>query len=161
MRGHEPPTAPRTRPGSRRELSGKILRYVTGSGVATICSEAAFLLVYGALGATPAVASVIGWLAGAVPSYWLNRTWTWRRRGRPSLRRELLPYVGIVLGTLLVAAVATSSVHAAVERAEVSATTRLVLVSGTFLAVYGGMFLLRFFLFDRLFRGPAPSKETV
>lgn len=138
-------------PGLRR----KVLRYAAGSGVATVCSEVAFVLVYGVFGASPAVASTIGWLAGAVPNYWLNRTWTWQRRGRPSLRHELLPYIAIVLATLFVAVVATSAVHARLPSAQVSDAVRLVLVSGTFLAVYGVIFLVRFFLLDRLFRRAA------
>ncbi len=135
------------------------LRYAAGSGVATICTQVTFLVLYGALQTTPAVASVVGWLAGAVPNYWLNRSWTWGRRGRPSLTREVLPYVAIVLGTLLVATVATSAVHAALERAQVAAGVRLLLVNGTFLAVYGLMFVLRYFLLDRLFRR-GPSSPT-
>lgn len=172
MRGHSSPPAGGNEPGSRRALWGKIGRYAAGSVVATVCSEAAFLLLYGGLGAAPAVASTIGWLAGALPNYWLNRTWTWRRRGRPSLTLEVLPYVAIVLGTLLVAAVATSSVDAALTSGQISAEVRIALVSGTFVAVYGLIFLLRFFLLDRLFRraqagsppgnvGPVSTKEKV
>ncbi len=152
MRGHPSPAASSEQPGCRRELGQKVLRYAAGSALATVCSEGAFLLLYGALDATPAVASGLGWLAGAVPNYWLNRTWTWRRRGTPSLKREVLPYVAIVLGTLLIAILATSFVHAAVTGRQVSSVVRLVLVGGTFLAVYGVAFLLRFFLLDHLFR---------
>lgn len=135
-----------------RKLGQKIRRYVAGSVLATVCSEAAFLLLYGALEATPAVSSTVGWLAGAIPNYWLNRTWTWRRRGRPSLTGEVLPYVAIVLGTVLLAALATSLVDSALAGAAVSSGLRVTLVGATFLAVYGAVFLLRFFLLDQLFR---------
>lgn len=162
----------RSRRSPRGELRAKILRYAAGSVVATVCSEVVFLFVYGALHAMPAVASGIGWLAGAVPNYWLNRTWTWRRRGRPSLTLEVLPYVAIVLGTLVIAVVATSLVDAALAGAQISASVRVVLVGGTFLAVYGLVFVVRFFLLDQLFRraqsiappprvGCASAKETV
>ncbi len=160
MRGHPSPTAARHHSGSRRELGSKIFRYAAGSVLAAVCSEATFLLLYGAFQATPAVASGIGWLAGAVPNYWLNRTWTWRRRGRPSLTRELLPYVAIVLGTLLIAVVATSAADAALAGGQVSEGVRVGLVGGTFLAVYGGVFLLRFFLLDQLFRRAPDSPPS-
>lgn len=134
------------------------MRYAAGSGVATVCSEVTFLGLYGVLATSPAIASIVGWLAGAVPSYWLNRTWAWGRRGRASLAREVLPYVAIVLGTLLVAIVATSSVHAVLDRSQLSDDARVVLVGATFLAVYGVVFVLRYFMFDRLFgRTPASS----
>ncbi|CAA9435621.1 MAG: hypothetical protein AVDCRST_MAG35-2888 [uncultured Quadrisphaera sp.] len=145
-------------------LRGKLLRYAGGSGVAAVCSEVAFLLLYGPLGASPGVASVVGWLAGAVPNYWLNRSWTWRRRGRPSLRREVLPYVAIILATVALAVGATSAVHAATAGA-VTGAWRVVLVNGTFLAVYALVFVLRYALLDRLFRGlegppgPAPHER--
>ncbi len=138
--------------GLRGELRAKVLRYAAGSVVATVCSEVTFLVLYGPLGARPAVASGLGWLAGAVPNYWLNRSWTWRRRGRPSLIREVLPYAAIVLVTLLVAAAATSVVDSLLDGGHSPAGVRLVLVGGTFLAVYGAVFLLRFFLLDQLFR---------
>ncbi len=142
--------------GRRRVLRGRVLRYTAGSVVAAVCSEAAFLLLYGVFQAAPAVAATIGWLAGAVPNYWLNRSWAWGRRGRPSLTGEVLPYVAIVLGTLVVAALSTTAVHNALAGADVSGGQQTALVGGTFLAVYGLIFLLRFFLLDQLFR-PAPA----
>jgi putative flippase GtrA len=131
---------------------GKVLRYATGSVVATVCSEVTFLLFYGGLRATPAIASCVAWFAGAVPNYWLNRTWTWKRRGRPSLTREVLPYLGIILVTLLIAVLATSTVDDMVSAGPVGARMRVLAVGGTYLGVYGVMFLLRFFLLDSLFR---------
>jgi putative flippase GtrA len=139
----------------RRQQVEKVLRYAAGSVVATVCSEVTFLLLYGPVRATPAVASALGWLAGALPNYWLNRSWTWRRSGRPSLVHEVLPYVAIILGTLLLAVVATSLVDHALTEAQVSHGVRVALVGGTFLGVYGVVFLLRFFLLDRLFRRAA------
>jgi putative flippase GtrA len=153
--------------GSPRRTSGsgllrKVLRYGTGSLVATACSEAVFLLLYGVLSTSTTTASVLGWLAGALPNYWMNRTWTWGRRGRPSLRHELLPYVAIVALTLLLAVGATALVDSALAGTE-SDTVRSGLVGGTFLLVYVLVFLLRFFLFDRLFtqqQDPAPQTLT-
>jgi putative flippase GtrA len=141
-------------PHPRRALVEKVLRYTAGSVVATVCSEAAFLLLYGPAHSAAAVASGVGWLAGALPNYWLNRTWTWRRQGRPDFAREVVPYVGIVLATLLLAVVVTSLADHALTGANVSDGVRVILVSAAFLAVYGVMFLLRFFMLDRLFSRP-------
>lgn len=140
------------RPGEhRRRLIRRVLRYATGSVVATVCSEVTFLLLYGVLGTSTTLASVVGWLAGAVPNFWLNRTWTWGRRGRPSVRRELAPYVAIVLVTLGLATLATSAAASALTRAGVGGDARSLLVGGTFLLVYVVVFVLRFLLLDRLF----------
>jgi putative flippase GtrA len=135
------------------ERTRRLSTYTAGSVIAAGCSELALVLGYGVLGLAPAVASTIAWLAGAVPNYWLNRTWTWQRRGRPSLTREVLPYVAIILATLVLAAVVTKGVDAWLREAEVSGTTRTVAVAVAFLGVYVMMFVVRYLLLDRLFRG--------
>lgn len=132
-------------------LRSKVLRYGAGSVVATVCSQGTFLLLYGVVGASPTVSSVVAWFAGAVPNYWMNRAWTWGRRGRPSLHRELVPYAAIILGTLLLAILATSTVASLLDGTSVSHAHRTLLVSGTYFCVYAVMFAFRFLLFNRLF----------
>lgn len=136
---------------TRAGLHGKALRYVGGSVVAAACSEVTLVVLYGLLHLAPGVSSCLAWLAGAVPNYWLNRSWTWRRRGRPDLRREVLPYVTIILVTLLLAALLTAAVDRWSRAGGTGSTERVVLVAGTFLGVYVAMFVLRFLLLDRLF----------
>src|SRR3954453_1779553 len=80
-------------------LRGKLARYTGGSVVAAACSELTLLLLYGGRAVAPAWASAGAWVAGAIPNYWLNRSWTWRQRGRPSLRHEVVPYLLIILVT--------------------------------------------------------------
>ena len=138
---------------------GTALRYVGGSVVAAGCSEVTLVVLYGLLHVAPGPASCAAWLAGAVPNFWLNRSWAWRRRGRPDLRREVLPYVVIVLVTLALATVLTGVVDRLSRAGGTDSTVRVVLVAGTFLGVYVAVFVLRFVLFDRLFTrlDPAPS----
>jgi putative flippase GtrA len=152
--------------GAPAGLRSKLLRYVGGSVVAAGCSELTLVVLYGLLHVPPAWSSCAAWLAGAVPNYWLNRSWTWQQRGRPSLRHEVLPYVTIIGVTLLLASVATAVVDSRVRDGGWSDGVRVGLVAGTFLAVYVGMFVVRFALLDRLFtrlgRGkhaPHPAAE--
>lgn len=119
--------------------------------IAAACSEATLVILYGLLHLAPGLASCLAWLAGAVPNYWLNRSWAWGRRGRPDVRREVLPYVVIVLTTLALATILTGAVDRWSRHTATGPTARVVLVAGTFLAVYAAVFLLRFVLFDRLF----------
>ncbi len=134
------------------ELRGTLLRYAAGSVVATVCSEVTFLVLYGPVHAGTTTASVLGWLAGALPNYWLNRTYAWRRQGRASLRSEVLPYIAIVLVTLVLATVATGAADRLLQHLEVAESVRWAAVGATFLGVYGVVFVLRFLLLDKLFR---------
>lgn len=150
--------------GPRFGQFGKLLKFGASSVVATVCSETTFLLLYGPAHTSSTVASVAAWLAGAIPNYWINRTWTWRRRGMPSLRRELIPYAAIVFGTLGLAIAATAGGDSLLRDAGVSAAARTILVGGIYFGVYAVMFIIRFFLFDRIFADKTaltPSPEIV
>ena len=93
----------------RSDLIGRVFRYGANAIVATVCSQVTFIVLYGWVGVGTTLTSTLAWLAGAIPNYVLNRSWTWGRRGRPSLRREVVPYVAIVLGTLGLAILATAA----------------------------------------------------
>lgn len=139
-----------------------VLRYAGGSVVATVCSEVAFVLLYGPLAVGTTWSSIVSWLAGALPNYWLNRSWAWRQTGRPSMRREVMPYAAIILLTLLIATLATGAVDHALSRSALPHDARIALVAAAFLGVYVVMFVLRFLLLDRLFsRLAGPEEATI
>lgn len=122
--------------------------------IAAGCSELALIGFYGLLHLSPGLSSALAWLAGAVPNYWLNRSWAWRLRGRPSVRREVLPYVAVVAVTLLLAVGSTHLVDGWLRDAQSDPDVRVAAVAATFLGVYVLMFALRFLLLDRLFSSP-------
>ena len=125
-----------------------------------MASEVTLLVCYAAVGLAPGVSSTLAWLVGALLNWWLSRRWTWRRRGRPSLTREVLPYAAIILTTLVLAALVTAGVDAWLREAEVSGTTRTVAVGVAFAGVYVAMFALRYVLLDRLFRPREPVRPS-
>jgi putative flippase GtrA len=138
----------------------RVARYAAGSIFATFCSQTTFVVLYGLLGASTTLSSTLAWVAGAIPNYGLNRTWTWGRRGRPSLTREVLPYAAIILGTLGLAILATGVGETVLDRTSVSHTTETFLVWSIYFFVYVAMFGLRYLLFDRLFRTHDPEPTT-
>ncbi|MEJ5868297.1 GtrA family protein [Pseudokineococcus sp. 5B2Z-1] len=147
--------SPRERPLVTRLVAAhgaRLLRYAGGSGVATVCSALAFALLYGPLDASTTTATVLGWLAGAVPNYVINRSWVWRVEGRPSVRRELVPYVAVVLLTLALASGATALTEALLERAGAADAVLFASVNIAFLGVYAVMALVRYAVLHQLFR---------
>ncbi|MEJ5946691.1 GtrA family protein [Pseudokineococcus basanitobsidens] len=140
------------RPGVLARHTGRMLRYAGGSGVATVCSAVGFWLVYAVLDGSTTTATVLGWLAGAVPNYVINRTWVWRVRGRPSARRELLPYVAVVLLTLALATGATALTERVLEALGATDAVRVLGVNAAFLGVYALMALVRYVVLHQLFR---------
>ncbi len=136
------------------------LRYGASSVIAGLISEGTFALAFW-LGAGPTAASLIAFVAGAVPNYLMNRYWAWSRRDRIGGARELLPYLVIIVSTALVATAITNAADVLVRSRVASHLGQTVLVSLAFLATYGVMFVIKFFLFDRLiFAGRGRSRET-
>ena len=123
-------------------------RYSASSVVATVVSQLAFALCYW-FGTAAIVATVVAWFAGAVPNYVLNRRYTWGRSG------QKLPYTIIVIGSAVTAAVVTSVTDHLVQPIG-SHAVKTLLVTGSYLATYAILFVVKFVLFDRLvFAKPA------
>lgn len=117
-------------------------KYSASSVIATVVSQVAFALCYW-FGTAAIVATLVAWISGAVPNYVLNRRWTWGRSG------QKLPYTIIVVGSAVTAAVVTSVTDHLVQPLD-SHLWKTVLVTGSYLATYAVLFIVKFVLFDRL-----------
>ncbi len=82
--------------------------------IAGLISEATFALCFW-LGSSATAASLIAFVAGAVPNYLMNRYWAWQRRDRIGGARELVPYLVIILSTALLATLITNGADALVQ----------------------------------------------
>ena len=137
-------------------------RYVLGSAVAFVASESAFLTVYGLELGSPQIATLWAFAAGIPVNYMLNRRWAWRRRGRPDLRDEVLPYVVVIAASVVASATGTGIVDAWLQTVSLPSLARIALVGATFAAINGGLFLAKYVLLDRLVfraRRRAPDDE--
>lgn len=145
----------------RSGRSGLFGRYTASSVIAGVISQGTFMICY-AVGTLPSVASIIAFIAGAVPNYFMNRYWAWQQTDRVRPARELLPYVVINILTALLASVLTTGADVWLRDRIDSHTWQVILVSVAFVGTYAVMFVLKFFLFDKLIftrsnveRGPA------
>ena len=144
------------RAGHRLSLKTRVIRYSAGSVVAVGVSELTLTLLVGVARMSAGPAAVVAFLAGAVPNWILNRQWAWEHTGRVRVRRELIPYVAIVLASLAATAGASAAVDAATQHA--SHWVSVVAVDAAYIAATGAMFVIKFVLFDRLvFRPPGAT----
>ncbi len=125
-----------------------------GSAICFVVSEIVFVALFwphllGAKGS-----SLVASVAGIIPGYYLNRTWTWGRRQRSDLWREVVPYWAIALGGAIAAAVAIGIVNNAAIRQ--SRGTRTILNATTYMAVYGVLFVGKYAFFQKILFKPPP-----
>src|SRR5713101_4140547 len=129
-------------------LGVRLTRYSVGSLVAAGTSEVVFVTTYGSrlLGTT--AASIVAFLAGVGPNFVLNRSWTWGRRGRLAVRREVLLYGAASLVSLVAASIATGWANHAAPHLTSSRVIQVALVGATYLTVYGALFVAKFALYE-------------
>lgn len=138
-------------------------KYAAGSVVATVLSQIAFTVCYGTLNSSAAVASVVAFVAGAIPNYLLNKAWVWNDRSA-NRRRAVVSYLLIIGVTNVLAIGITTLADAWVRTHVASHDVRTLLVDLAYLASSGVMFVIKFLLFDGLVfksgSGRAPARPA-
>lgn len=91
----------------------------------------------------PTYANVTSVAIGAIPAYYMSRAWVWQKRGKSKLKKEILPFwiftfTGLVMSTVFISV----AQHY---------TTNRVAILLVQLSAFGILWVLRFFLLDRLF----------
>ena len=141
---------------AQRARALQLLRYGSVSVIATTTSLAVLVALVATDTVTPVVANVIATFVGMVPSFELNRRWVWRAPGRPSVRRQVVPFIVLSLTGL---ALSTAAVHVAAGLTDGwSRTAATVAVVAANLGAFGLVWIAQFVILDRvLFRHrPAP-----
>lgn len=132
------------RPGVRR-----LVKFAAVSVVAVVVSQSTLLVTFGLLEWKARPANLAAFVLSTIPSFELNRRWTWRQQGRRHLRRELVPFWVLAVLGLLASDQATrlaADLSAGVE----SRPLRTMLVMLASLVSYGVLWVIKFVLLDRL-----------
>jgi putative flippase GtrA len=140
----------------------KLWRYGTISVVATVISLSGLFLFYRIVGLSPGWSNICATVIATIPYYYLNRMWVFKKRGRSHLTKEIIPFWAIAFGSLVLSTLAVR--FAGYEaRSIASKTTRAgILVMANF-ATYGILWLMKFFVFNKLLfhtREPETASEA-
>src|ERR1700688_3061369 len=140
---------------ARSKLGIRFGRFTIAALAAFATTEAVLTVCAGPLQLSATWASLIAWFSGALVSYVLSR-WAWKRKGRPSLLKETLPFWVVSAMVVAILWVATKFAYHAAGWMTLHGVERVLFVD----LIYGGAslctFLLRF-LFSHyvLFAGSA------
>ncbi|HEV3187215.1 MAG TPA: GtrA family protein [Acidimicrobiales bacterium] len=138
----------------------KLCRYGTISVVSTVISLSGLFIFYRILSLSAGWSNIWATVIATIPYYYLNRMWVFKRRGRSHLTREVIPFWVIAFGSLILSTLAVRFAgHEA--RSIASKTTRAgILVMANFMT-YGILWLLKFFVFNKLlFRSRVSEMPT-
>ncbi len=133
----------------RVPLATRLFRYTAGSAICLAVSESAlFILVL--TGLQGWAASLLASAVGIIPGYPLNRTWTFGRRGRSHVWREMLPYWLTTIGGALLAALLVGLATSLVKNAGETSLTAAIVDLVVYVGAYGSVWILKFLFLDRL-----------
>jgi putative flippase GtrA len=139
----------RLSPAARR-WGRKVLRYSLVSVTSIAVSQSVLIVAFGMLHWTARLANVVGCAAATVPSYYLNRSWTWGRRGRSHLWREVVPFWALAFLGLAFSTWAADFASALASQAAAShATTTAIVMTGSLLA-FGVLWIGKFAVINAL-----------
>jgi putative flippase GtrA len=127
--------------------------------VLTICA--------GPLALTATWASIIAWFSGALVSYVLSR-WAWKRKGRPNLLKETLPFWIVSAMVIVILTLATKFAYHSAGWMNLTGAKRVLYVDLVYGVANIGTFLLRFLFFHYVLfagspgrPGPAAAEEAL
>jgi putative flippase GtrA len=142
-------------------------RFLVVAAAAVISSEIA-LFAFGAMGLGGTTSGVCAAAVGALVSYVLSR-WAWRRKGRPNLRKETIPFWLVSAGAWIVLGLSSKLGHTIANSSAPAKTMKwYVIVGGVYLIGNCVTFVARFLIFhyvlfaDRKAHGaPGPVEEAI
>jgi putative flippase GtrA len=131
---------------ARSKLGIRFGRFTVAAVAAFATTEVVLTICAGPLGLTATWASLISWFSGALVSYVLSR-WAWKRKGRPNLLKETLPFWIVSAMVVAILTVATKFAYHAAGWMDLTGAERVLFVDAVYGVANVGTFLLRFLFF--------------
>jgi len=140
---------------ARSKLGIRFGRFAVAAIAAFATTEVVLSICAGPLQLTATWATLIAWFSGAVVSYVLSR-WAWKRKGRPNLLRETLPFWIVSAMVIVVLTLATKFGYHSSGWLHLRGAERVLYIDAVTGVANLGTFVLRFLFFHYvLFAGSA------
>lgn len=140
----------------------RLIKFASVSVISTLCTQLVLFLTYDVISIRSAIeCNIIATAVSTIPAYWLNRTWTWGRRGKSDLWREVVPFwvisfVGLVLSTVAVGLAAHNA-----DAVSSSSAVRHAFVHFANIFAYALIWVGRYVIFNKYLFAHHPVDEQV
>ena len=125
------------------------------SVVTTVISVTTLAIATVGFGIVAWAANILATCVATVPSYELNRRWTWGKRGASHPWREVLPFWTLALSGLVLSTIFVAFTDPWVAHLHSGLVVHTGAVIGAHLAGFGVLWVAQFVLLDRvIFRVP-------
>jgi putative flippase GtrA len=128
----------------------KMVRYSMVSVIAVACSQFILAVCFGLFHWSAVNANITAVCLSAIPSYYLNRAWTWGKRGRSHLMKEIVPFWGMaLLGLVFSTWLAGMAEDVATDVSSVR-LVQTVIVMGASLTGFGILWVAKFMVLNKV-----------
>jgi putative flippase GtrA len=134
----------------------RIRRCLSVSVVTTIVSVTTLVLATTVLGMVAWAANILATSIATVPSYHLNRRWTWGRRDGSDPWREVLPFWGMAFCGLALSTVTVGIADSWAAHSHLPPVLHLGAVLTGHLGGFGLLWVAQFVILDRVLFAPRP-----
>ena len=128
----------------------KMVRYSMVSVVAVPVGLLGLAIGLEVFGMSPGWAGVFGACVGAVPSYYLNRSWVWGKTGKSHLMKEIVPFWLISLVGVLFSGWIEALAGHWTKAHGIEGLARLVLLLAANVAGFGVLWAAKYMLFNKV-----------
>ena len=135
--------------------AGQLARYASVSVIATSTSLAVLGVEVGFLSIPAGRANVVAVLIGMVPSFELSRRWVWGHYGRPSLRRQIVPFFVLSAAAMALSTVAVGMAGQWALRSNLSRVQRVGAIDLAMISAFGTLWVVQFLILDRFLFTPS------
>jgi len=142
---------------ARSKLGIRFGRFAVAAVTAFVTTEVTYTICAGLLNLTSTWATLIAWFSGALVSYVLSR-WAWKRKGRPNLLRETVPFWIVSAMVVAILTLATKFGYHSSGWLHLRGVERVLYIDAITGGANLGTFVLRFLFFHYvLFAGSAQA----
>ncbi|MGZ4690471.1 MAG: GtrA family protein [Acidimicrobiia bacterium] len=144
----------------RPSLVGRLTRCMSVSVITTIISLTIIVVATAVFGIAAAVANIIATSIATVPSYSLNRRWTWGRRDRSDPWREVLPFWVLAFCGLALSTVTVGMADAWAAHMHLAPIVHTATILAGHLGGFGLLWVLQFVLLDKVLFAARPMEPV-
>ena len=143
---------------ARPSLVGRLTRCMSVSVITTVISFTTIVVATTVFGVVAIFANVIATSIATVPSYSLNRRWTWKRLDRSDPWREILPFWVLAFCGLALSTIAVGLTDAWATQLHLTSTAHTVALLGGNLSGYGVLWIAQFVALDKVLFAAEPNR---
>jgi putative flippase GtrA len=141
-------------PTARVGLAGRLARCLTVSTITTAISFAILGVATSVFGVAAMLANVIATGVATIPSYRLNRRWTWAKRDRSDVWREMVPFWLLSFAGLALSTVTVGIVDSWARQLHLAPMFHTAALLAGHLGGFGLLWVVQFVLLDRVLFAP-------